>query len=139
MLEKLCALNSTSGDEARVREFIIKQIEDYCTYEVDNLGSVIAFKKGKKTPKKRVSINAHMDEVGFIITSITDDGYLKFAPVGGIDTKVCLDRVVTVGEKEVTGVIADKAFHLLSKMLPRLLINYILTLVLMIKNRLRNM
>lgn len=114
MLEKLCALNSTSGDEARVREFIIKQIEDYCTYEVDNLGSVIAFKKGKKTPKKRVSINAHMDEVGFIITSITDDGYLEFAPVGGIDTKVCLDRVVTVGEKEVTGVIADKAFHLLS-------------------------
>lgn len=114
MLEKLCALNSTSGDEAKVREFIIKQIEDYCTYEVDNLGSVIAFKKGKKTPKKRVSINAHMDEVGFIITSITDDGYLEFSPVGGIDTKVCLDRVVTVGEKEITGVIADKAFHLLS-------------------------
>lgn len=114
MLKELCQLNSTSGDESNVREYIIKQIEDYCTYEIDNLGSIIALKKGRKTPGKVVSINAHMDEVGFIVTSITDEGYLKFAPVGGIDTKVCLDRVVSVGENKVTGVIADKAFHLLS-------------------------
>ena len=54
-----------------------------------------------------------MDEVGFIITGITSDGYLRFAPVGGIDTKVCLDRAVTVGENRINGVIADKAYHLL--------------------------
>ena len=114
MLKELCSLNGTSGDESKVREYIIDSIKDYCTYETDNLGSIIALKKGKKTPSKKVSINAHMDEVGFIITSITDDGYLKFSAVGGIDTKVCLDRAVTVGEKQITGVIADKAFHLLT-------------------------
>lgn len=114
MLKALCQLNSTSGDENAVRDFIISEIKDYCKYEVDNLGSVIAYKKGKKTPEKTVSINAHMDEVGFIVTGITEDGYLRFSTVGGIDSRVCLDRIVTVGRNNVSGVIADKAFHLLS-------------------------
>ena len=113
MLKDLCLLNGTSGDEFRVRDYIINEIKEYSTYKVDNLGSVIAYKKGKKKPNKTVCINAHMDEVGFIITGITSDGYLRFAPVGGIDTKVCLDRAVTVGENRINGVIADKAYHLL--------------------------
>ncbi|WP_299123864.1 M42 family metallopeptidase [uncultured Eubacterium sp.] len=115
MLKDLCLLNGTSGDEVRVRDYIINEIKDYCTYKVDNLGSVIAYKKGKKKPNKTVCINAHMDEVGFIITGITSDGYLRFVPVGGIDTKVCLDRAVTVGENRINGVIADKAYHLLEE------------------------
>lgn len=115
MLKDLCLLNGTSGDEVRVRDYIINEIKEYSTYKVDNLGSVIAYKKGKKKPNKTVCINAHMDEVGFIITGITSDGYLRFAPVGGIDTKVCLDRAVTVGENRINGVIADKAYHLLEE------------------------
>lgn len=114
MLKDLCLLNGTSGDEGTVRDYIINQIKDYCDYRVDNLGSVIAFKKGKKASDVKVSINAHMDEVGFIVTGITDDGYLRFACVGGIDSRVCLDRVVSIGKNGVKGVIADKAFHLLS-------------------------
>ena len=114
MLKDLCLLNGASGDEGAVRDYIINQIKDYCDYRVDNLGSVIAFKKGKKASDLKVSINAHMDEVGFIVTGITDDGYLRFACVGGIDSRVCLDRVVSIGKNGVKGVIADKAFHLLS-------------------------
>lgn len=114
MLKELCLINGTSGDEGKVRDYIITQIKDYCEYSVDNLGSIIAYKKGKKAPKQKISINAHMDEVGFIITGITDDGYLRFTSVGGIDSRVCLDRIVTVGKKAVKGVIGDKAFHLLS-------------------------
>lgn len=114
MLKELCLINGTSGDEGKVRDYIITQINDYCEYSVDNLGSIIAYKKGKKAPKQKISINAHMDEVGFIVTGITDDGYLRFASVGGIDCRVCLDRIVTVGKKAVKGVIGDKAFHLLS-------------------------
>lgn len=96
VLENLCLLNGTSGDESRVRDYIIDRIKDYCEYSVDALGSVIALKKGKKTPEKKVMISAHMDEVGFIITYITDDGYLKFSPVGGIDPRVVIDRVVDI-------------------------------------------
>lgn len=114
MLKELCLINGTSGDEGKVREYIINQIKDYCEYSVDNMGSIIAYKKGKKAPKQKISINAHMDEVGFIVTGITDDGYLRFTSVGGIDSRVCLDRIVTVGKNAVKGVIGDKAFHLLS-------------------------
>lgn len=113
MLKDLCLLNGTSGDEGRVREYIINQIKDYCDYETDALGSVIAYKKGRKTPNKKVSFNAHMDEVGFIITDITDEGYLRFSTVGGIDCRVCLDKVVDING--VKGVIGDKAYHLLDE------------------------
>ena len=73
MLKNLCLINSASGDEHAVRDFIINEIKGFCEYNVDNLGSVIAFKKGNKTPCKKVMLCAHIDEVGFIITDITDD------------------------------------------------------------------
>ena len=109
MLKELCLLNGASGDESAVREYIIDKISDFCEYETDALGSVIAFKKGKKRPNKKVCFNAHMDEVGFIITDITEEGYLKFAAVGGIDRRVCIDRVVKINN--IKGVIGDKALH----------------------------
>lgn len=113
MLKKLCVLNGTSGDEKAVSDFIISEIKDYCEYTVDPLGSVIAFKKGRKAPNKKISVNAHMDEVGFIITGVSEDGYLRFSTVGGIDPSVCLDRAVKIGN--INGVIADKAYHLLEE------------------------
>ena len=78
MLKTLCDLNGTSGNEAAVRAYILEQIQPYCTTcTVDAMGSVIAFKKGKRTPEKRVMLSAHMDEVGFIITGATEEGYLQ--------------------------------------------------------------
>lgn len=112
MLKKLCLLNGSSGDESKVRSFIISQIQDYCEYKVDALGSVTAFKRGRKVPKKRVMLSAHMDEVGFIITDISKDGYLRFAPVGGIDSRAVIDRTVKINN--ISGVIGAKAVHLLS-------------------------
>lgn len=112
MLKKLCLLNGTSGDETSVRDFIIREIKDFCEYSVDVLGSVIAYKKGRKVPSKKVMLCAHMDEVGFIITHITDDGYLKFESVGGIDPRAVIDRAVQIGN--IKGVIGAKAVHLLS-------------------------
>lgn len=111
-LKTLCELNGTSGREETVRSHIIEHIKDHCEYSVDPLGNVLAFKKGRKRPKNKVMLTAHMDEVGFIITYITDDGYLKFDCVGGIDEKVIVGRNVTVGEKQIPGVIGIKAVHL---------------------------
>ena len=112
MLKDLCLINGTSGDESAVRDYIINEIKDHCEYEIDALGSIIAFKKGKNAPAKKVMLCAHMDEVGFIITYITEDGYLKFSPVGGIDPRVVIDRVVEING--IRGVIGSKAVHLLS-------------------------
>lgn len=112
MLKTLCLLNGASGDEKAVTDYIISQIKDYCEYEIDNLGSVIAFKKGKKAPKKKVMLCAHMDEVGFIITDIDDNGFLSFAPIGGIDARIAADRVVEING--FNGVIGLSPVHLLS-------------------------
>ena len=112
MLKDLCLLNGTSGREEAVRNYIIEKIKDKCEYSVDPLGSVIAFKKGKKAPDKKVLVAAHTDEVGFIITDITDDGYLRFASVGGIDAAVVLGRRVDING--IKGVVGAKAVHLLS-------------------------
>lgn len=112
MLKDLCLLNGTSGREDAVRNYIIEKIKNKCEYSVDVLGSVIAFKKGKKAPDKKVLVAAHTDEVGFIITDITDDGYLRFAPVGGIDAAVVLGRRVDING--IKGVVGAKAVHLLS-------------------------
>lgn len=112
MLKEICLLNGTSGREENVRNYIIDKIKGKCEYSVDALGSIIAFKKGRKLPSKKVLIAAHMDEVGFIITDITDDGYLCFAPVGGIDSSVVLGRHVDING--INGIIGAKAVHLLT-------------------------
>lgn len=103
-LAKLCNLNGISGDESEVASFIIEQIEDHCDeVRVDNMGSVIAFKKGAKTPSRKILIDAHTDEVGMIVTGFAPDGGLTFATVGGLDSRVILGRKVLVGEDEIPG------------------------------------
>lgn len=111
LLKALCTANGISGNEDSVRELILNTLTPYCSYEIDALGNVIAFKKGKKTPNKRIMLAAHMDEVGLIVTGITEDGYLRFAVVGGIDPRVLYGIAVTVGSQKRSGVIGGKAVH----------------------------
>ena len=113
LLCKLCNIDATSGDEDAVRSFIISEIKGFCDYRVDNLGNIIAFKKGKKPALRKVMVDAHMDEVGLIITNITADGFLKFKTVGGIETSALMFRKVKIGGK-ITGVIGGKPVHLIS-------------------------
>ena len=112
LLKALCLIDGTSGDEDKVRQFIINEIKDFCEYKTDNLGNISCFKKGEKRPHKKVMIDAHIDEVGLIITSVSDNGFLKFVTVGGIDTAALMFRSVKING-EVKGVIGGKPYHLL--------------------------
>lgn len=113
MLKALCALPGVSGSEDAVRDYIIAAAAPHATTtETDVMGNVIVFKKGARPPKKRLMLCAHMDEVGVIITGITDDGYLKFAPVGGIDRRILPGKALRIGGQGVFGVIGCKAVHL---------------------------
>ena len=86
ILKTLCDEYGISGNESTVASRIIGMIEDYAdSYYVDNLGSVIAFKKGARTPAKKILIDAHTDEVGMIVTGFAADGGLCFTTVGGVD------------------------------------------------------
>ena len=113
-IKELCLLNGVPGKEDDVRNAIIKKIEGKCEYHVDNLGNLIVFKKGKKTPKNKVLLTAHMDEVGFIVTHIEDNGYIRFSTCGGVDPRVVVSRTVTVGKDNKVGVIGTKALHMKS-------------------------
>ncbi len=116
ILKTLCDEYGISGNESTVASRIIGMIEDYAdSYYVDNLGSVIAFKKGARTPAKKILIDAHTDEVGMIVTGFAADGGLCFTTVGGVDARVILGRLVLVGEDRIPGVIGTKAIHMQSE------------------------
>lgn len=113
LLQQLCELKGVSGDEESVRDFIIAQVTPYADSVItDAMGNVIVEKKGVNRAKTKLMLNAHMDEVGLIVTHIDRDGYLKFDIVGGIDKRVLYGRSVTVGNG-VPGVIGAKPTHLL--------------------------
>lgn len=115
LVEKLSTLNGVSGDESIVANAIIEEIKDFCEYKIDALGNIIAFKKGTKKSNHTLMICAHMDEVGFIVTNITEKGYLKFANVGGICDGALFGKRVVFGDKKVYGVIGSKPVHFLKK------------------------
>lgn len=108
----LCGINGTSGDESEVREAIIKLLPKDVKYTVDPLGNLIVEKKGKKRPKSKLMIDAHMDEVGFIVTHINSDGSLSFDTVGGINPSVVFGRQL-IFKNGVCGAVAAKPLHLL--------------------------
>ncbi len=111
---ELCSINGISGRENCVRDYIISQIKEYATdISIDPLGNLLVFKKGKNKASKKVMLDAHMDEVGFIVTCINSDGTLCFDCVGGISPDVLLGRPVVVGESKINGVIGVTPVHLL--------------------------
>ena len=115
LVKELCLLNGVSSGEDEVRDFLIQQARPYADHlRVDALGNLIVFKRGEKATGSKLMLTAHMDEVGFIVKDITEEGYLKFAPVGGIDPRVVIGKRVSVGDRRVPGVIGLKPYHLVS-------------------------
>ncbi|MEW9097376.1 MAG: M42 family metallopeptidase [Clostridiaceae bacterium] len=113
LLEKLSNASGPSGYEGEVRNIIKEEVKKYVDEViVDRMGNIIAHKKGKG-PK--IIIDAHMDEVGFIITGYNEDGTLRFYSLGGINSKIPPAKVVLVGKNGIPGVIGIKPIHLQSK------------------------
>ena len=112
-LKTLCALPGVSSFEDEVRDYIRNQVAPYAdSLRVDAMGNLIVFKKGAKSTGNKLMLCAHMDEVGLIVRDITDEGYLKFSCVGGIDRRVLLGKQVMVGANKVPGIIGLKAIHM---------------------------
>ena len=116
LLKQLCLLNGVSGDEGEVRAFLRAQAEPYAdSIRTDALGNLIVFKQGAKATGNRLLLAAHMDEVGLIITHVTDEGFLKFGFVGGVDRRIAIGKPVVLGPDRVPGIITLKAIHLTDK------------------------
>ena len=95
LLKMLCSFVSPSGSEKNIREFIFSEVKDFAEKcEVDALGNLIVSVKGKKKASKKLMIIAHMDEVGFIATDITENGLIKFNTIGGFSEEVLCGKSV---------------------------------------------
>ena len=114
LLAEICEVAGAPGHEERVRKIILREIKSLVDeIDIDNLGNIIAVKKGKK--RKKVMIAAHMDEIGFIVTHIDDKGFIYFHTLGGFDPKtLTAQRVIIHGKKDVIGVMGSKPIHLMS-------------------------
>ena len=107
-VKELAELGAPSGFEDSVREFLKEHIkaDEVLT---DSIGNLICHKKGKG---KKVMVAAHMDEVGLIVSEITEDGFLKFKTLGGIETAVLCGKKALIGTKKIPAIIGTKAVHL---------------------------
>lgn len=113
LLEKLCNAVSVSGDEAEVRRIVLEEVKPHADeVKVDALGSVLVRRKGTGKKPLRVLLDAHMDEVGFMIVHDEGEGLYQFKAVGSIDERHLPGKQVVVGKDHALGVIGAKPIHL---------------------------
>lgn len=115
-LKKLSGSVGISGFEQTLAQMLAKEIAPYVDeVKIDALGSVIAHKKAAKPNAKKIMLDAHMDEIGLMVTDIDEKGFLKFTTVGGVDERILPSAVVWVhGKKKLQGVIGVKPPHIQS-------------------------
>jgi endoglucanase len=115
LLSQICETPGAPGFEERIRKVVLEALGDMdVAVSVDNMGNVTALKKGKSSAKKAMCA-AHMDEIGFIITHIDDNGFLRFHTLGGFDPKtLTAQRVIVHGKEDVVGVMGSKPIHIMS-------------------------
>lgn len=113
LLKQICEVPGVPGFEQRIRELVLREVRPLVDeIEVDNLGNVLAIKRGRE--RKRVMVAAHMDEIGFIVNHIDEDGFLRFLPLGGFDPKTLTSqRVIVHGDRDLIGVMGSKPIHLM--------------------------
>ncbi len=115
-LRELVALSGPSGAEEDVIRAIAQRVRPLVdTLELDPFGNLIAVRRGATPDARRCAIAVHMDEIGFRVRKIEQEGYLRFEKVGGSDNRVLLAQRVWVrtGQGRLLGVIGTKSAHLL--------------------------
>lgn len=113
-LKRLCESYGVSGEEGETAQIAAEMLKEYTgDVVIDDYHNVIAnvYDAGENAP--RVMLDAHLDEIGMAVTYITDDGFLKVAPCGGLDMRLLLAQEVVVhGREKITGIIGSKPPHL---------------------------
>ena len=113
LLEKLCNAVGVSGDEAEVRQIVLDEVKSFADeIRIDAMGSVLVRKKGSSRNPLRVQIDAHMDEVGFMMVHEDGEGFYQFERIGSVDARLWPGKQVQVGRHHQVGVIGVKPHHL---------------------------
>ncbi len=113
LLEILCNACAVSGDEGAVRKIVLGEVKAYADeVNVDAMGNVLVTKIGNGKERPRIMLDAHMDEVGFMLVSEEGEGLFSFQTVGGIDPRNLPGKMILAGKENIPGVIGLKPIHL---------------------------
>jgi putative aminopeptidase FrvX len=114
LLERLCNASAVSGDEREVRAIVLEQVKPLADeVRVDALGNVLAIRHARSGENPvRLLLDAHMDEVGFMIVQDDEGGLFRFVKVGGIDDRSLPGKGVLAGKDNVPGIIGARPIHL---------------------------
>lgn len=105
LLKNIIKVYGPASNESKIRDFILKEIEDYVDdIYVDTLGNLITHKKGNG---KKIMISSHMDQIGFMITDIDENGFIRFTNVGGISPDISLSQRI-IFENGTQGIIFNE-------------------------------
>jgi len=108
-LKTLCMTSAVSGREKPIRDLLREKIAPYADeVTVDNLGNLIALRRGNAPDRKKIMLCAHMDEIGFLVTVIEESGALRVSAVGGIHWHASAYSNV-ISERGVQGVLIPEA------------------------------
>jgi len=116
LLSQIVKIPGAPGFEEKIRNFLIAEIAPLVDdFYVDNIGNLVAVKKSKVENAPKLMLSAHMDEIGFIVTHIDEQGFLRFHTLGGFDPKtLTAQRVIVHGKKDLVGVMGSKPIHVMS-------------------------
>lgn len=111
---RLCAIPSVSGFEYRAESELREIYGDrFDSITCDGVGNYIFFKSSKKIGAPRVMLDAHFDEIGFVVSEVLEGGFLRLANIGGIDRAILQSaRVSVYGKERLCGVIISTPPHL---------------------------
>lgn len=97
LLQKLCETPGVPGHEERVRDLILSETKGlFDAVTTDPMGSLLCRRDAKKKGTPRIMLLCHMDEIGFLVSHISKDGFLYLQPVGGFDARNLFSRRVLV-------------------------------------------
>lgn len=111
LLKELTSVYGVSGDEGEICTLLSNKLSAYGDVKIDSMNNVsCTFGEGY-----HFLLDAHLDEIGFVVTDITNDGFVKFSKIGGIDTRILPAFEVTIlGKEKINGIISTKPPHLQS-------------------------
>ncbi|MBB3998915.1 M42 family metallopeptidase [Aureimonas pseudogalii] len=101
LLKRLCETPGVPGHEHRVRDLIAAEAASlFDRVETDAMGSLVCTRDGEGEDPERIMLACHMDEIGFLVSHVSDKGFVHVSPVGGFDPRNLFSRRVLVCTKE---------------------------------------
>ncbi|MEL7460181.1 MAG: M20/M25/M40 family metallo-hydrolase [Pseudomonadota bacterium] len=97
LLKRLCETPGVPGHEDRVRDLILSEIDGlFDEVTTDAMGSLHCRKNGKGEDPQKIMLLCHMDEIGFLVSHVSDKGFVSILPVGGFDPRNLFSRRVRI-------------------------------------------